>query len=377
MHYYIYPKGAFGQEIATLLDYLSSLEGEVKYSYEFIDDFDPSISLELLLARGLGNGEIMVASEKFFHQLVNNLLLHGIKDYVNGIEFHDKKMKEIASKGVAGYWSAHMIASNNFETAEESLKFFEHCNDLYVDYRKYISVSGLDGKVVLDYGCGPGNEMTGILTRSTPKRLIGADVSAPAIERAKKRIALHGKTAEFLLIDEKTNRIDLEDNSVDYINCPGVLMNVSDLDAVLKEFYRVLKPKGRASIMVYHYDSIWLHLYAAYIFPMENPKYRGMRALDVYKYTTDGEHCPVSTCFKTDDFVATMERHGFKGGLQGVAISVDELMWLPRRFEAIKDRNLDKEHREFLSNLTFDNRGIPYYRGHVAGNDGCYLFEKL
>lgn len=62
MHYYIYPKGSFGQEIATLLDYLSSLEGEVKYSYEFIDDFDPSISLELLLARGLGNGEIMVAS---------------------------------------------------------------------------------------------------------------------------------------------------------------------------------------------------------------------------------------------------------------------------------------------------------------------------
>jgi len=52
---------------------------------------------------------------------------------------------------------------------------------------------------------------------------------------------------------------------------------------------------------------------------------------------------------------------------------VRELGLLPRRFEAVMDERLEKEHREFLLSLTFDNRGLPIYEGHWAGVDGCYL----
>lgn len=42
----------------------------------------------------------------------------------------------------------------------------------------------------------------------------------------------------------------------------------------------------------------------------------------------------------------------------GAAVSVRELVLLPRRFEAVMDELLEKEHGEFLLSLTFDNHGL-------------------
>ena len=35
------------------------------------------------------------------------------------------------------------------------------------------------------------------------------------------------------------------------------------------------------------------------------------------------------------------------------------------------------EHRNFLASLTFDQQGIPYFHGNVAGIDGCYELRKV
>ena len=68
---------------------------------------------------------------------------------------------------------------------------------------------------------------------------------------------------------------------------------------------------------------------------------------------------------------------GFEGALKGAAISLTELMVLPKRFEAIKSRSLAKEHRDFLSSLKFNEYGHPTYNGVVAGIDAFYSFTKL
>ena len=53
-----------------------------------------------------------------------------------------------------------------------------------------------------------------------------------------------------------------------------------------------------------------------------------------------------------------------------------ELELMSKRFQAIKSRQLAKEHREFLSSLTFNEKGYPMIEGHVAGIAGCYEFRK-
>ena len=52
------------------------------------------------------------------------------------------------------------------------------------------------------------------------------------------------------------------------------------------------------------------------------------------------------------------------------------MKYLEKRFDAMADRRLNEEHRDFLSRITFNNKGIPIYDNHVAGIDACYSFTK-
>ena len=128
--------------------------------------------------------------------------------------------------------------------------------------------------------------------------------------------------------------------------------------------------------MVYKYSSLWLHLYVAYIQQLYYAKFKGTPILEAFSRLTDGESCPVSHRYKPNGFVAYVQEHGFVGKFNGAAISLTELKSLGRRFDAIADRRLDDEHRRFLSELTFNEKGIPLHNGHVAGIDACYVFEK-
>ncbi len=46
---------------------------------------------------------------------------------------------------------------------------------------------------------------------------------------------------------------DLPDSSVDEILCKHLLLHVKDVNKVIKEFHRILKPKGKLNIIVPHF----------------------------------------------------------------------------------------------------------------------------
>ncbi len=281
-----------------------------------------------------------------------------------------------SKRGSAAYWTVHMVSHSNFHSSEESLNHFHWRNAQYPGYLELMPVSGQNHKVVLDYGCGPGNDVVGFAVYSNPQKLIAADVSNTAIEIAQKRLALHGKQAEFIHVDEISNSIHLPSESVDYIHTSGVLHHCTNLSAVLKEFHRILKTDGEVSVMVYNYHSIWLHLYTAWIQQLNLGKYQSMSVLEAFRRTTDGEECPISHCYTSDQFIGIMHNHGFEGKFKGASISLTEMRMLDKRFDAIGDRRLPSEHRNFLSELRFDDRGVPIYKGSVAGINACYSFHK-
>ena len=270
----------------------------------------------------------------------------------------------------------NMVANENFKSAEDSLAHFHWRNAQYPGYIDLMPVSGQDHNVVVDYGCGPGNDVVGFSVYSNPSRLIAVDVSSPALEKAKRRLSLHGKSAEFIHIDEVDNDLPIPTGSVDFIHSSGVLHHCANLAKVLEEFHRILRPGGEMQLMVYNYQSLWLHLHTAYLQQLEAGKYYGQPLMDAFRRTTDGEECPISLCYTPPEFVSLLAKHGFEGEFTGAAISMIEMRVCARRFDAIADIRLAKEHRDFLSDLTFDARGIPLYQDDVAGIDACYRFRK-
>lgn len=273
------------------------------------------------------------------------------------------------------YWSKHNVTNHRvFSTREESLSYFHWRNDQYFGYIDLLPVSGQDGKVVLDYGCGPGNDLVGFLEHSKPATLYAADVSQPSLEEALRRVALHAGTVTPLKLREDAINIPLDAGSVDYVHCSGVLMLVTDPLAVLKEFRRVLKPNGRARLMVYNYDSLWLHLYVAYILRLKDDRYLGLSLKEAFDRSTDGEDCPINRCWKVEEFLQLGKDAGFAPRHLGNAISAIEMSLLPQRYAAIMSQELPSEHRRFLYELTFDRFGRPCVDGVVAGIDGCYEF---
>jgi ubiquinone/menaquinone biosynthesis C-methylase UbiE len=237
--------------------------------------------------------------------------------------------------------------------------------------------SKADGLVVVDYGCGPGNDLVGFSVFSKTKMLFGVDVSFTALDLARNRLKLHSQQCTLLHISETDNVIPIDSASVDLVHSSGVLHHIENLSAALVEIHRVLKVGGKFQTMVYNYDSLWLHLYTAYVYQIERKTYSDLTVLDAARHLTDGPHCPVSNFYRPDQFTKIVCDEGFKGGLTGSSISLMELKLLPKRFDAIESIKLPIEHRNFLMNLQFDSKGLPTHNGIVAGIGACFEFTKI
>ncbi len=278
-----------------------------------------------------------------------------------------------AAGASTAYWTGFNVTLHHaFSSAEESLEYFHWRNDQYPGYIERMPVSGQDGRVVLDYGCGPGHDVVGFGVYSRPRRLIAVDVSPSSLAEARQRASLHGVQAEFLRIDERDNAIPLPDGSVDYIHSSGVVHHAPDALRVLRELKRVLARDGRMRIMVYNYQSLWLHLYVAYHLRIRDRAYPGLDLRQVFTKTTDGPECPIANVYSPEEFAALAGRAGLTCSFLGAGISNFELKLFPERFDAIMDRRLPAEHRRFLAGLEIDARGYPVHGGALAGVDGCY-----
>jgi ubiquinone/menaquinone biosynthesis C-methylase UbiE len=274
----------------------------------------------------------------------------------------------------AQYWTRHNVtAHRQFFEAQASIDYFNWRNSQYPGSIELLPLDLADGKVVVDYGCGPGNDLIGFSLHSKPKRLIGADVSASSLAESRLRLGTHGFTGvELVDLSASGGVLPLADRSVDIVHSAGVLHHLADIEQALRDIRRVLTNDGYCQVMVYHYNSLWMHLYAGHVYKKTFPWRRQIPKQDIFKITTDGEECPIVNCYTPEEFAAIAGRCGFRTEFRGAAISLSEMMWLPQRVEALKDETLDPEARAFLLNLTFDKRGFPLHKRTVAGVNSYY-----
>jgi ubiquinone/menaquinone biosynthesis C-methylase UbiE len=112
-------------------------------------------------------------------------------------------------------------------------------------------------KTVVDVACGIGTQSLGLASRGYS--VIGSDISAGAIARAKREAATRGLTIDFHL-DDMTRLSTYADRSADaLIACdnaiPHLLTEVEILGA-FSQFFRVIRPGGICVISVRDYAAV-------------------------------------------------------------------------------------------------------------------------
>ena len=156
---------------------------------------------------------------------------------------------------VRAFWQKNPCGTK-FSDAEPGTRlFFERVEEHRYAKEWHIpgaaDFAGARGLSVLEIGCGLGTD--GAQFAKAGADYTGVDLTDAAVELAQKRFELFGLPGTFRTADAES--LDFPDGSFDLVYSHGVLHHTPDTVKAVKEVHRVLKPGGRAVVMLYHSDS--------------------------------------------------------------------------------------------------------------------------
>jgi SAM-dependent methyltransferase len=163
----------------------------------------------------------------------------------------DQDLKE----RVRAFWQAHPCGTKFSDAEMGTREFFERVEAHRYKKEWHIpsaaDFASTKGLRVLEIGCGLGTD--GAQFAEAGAIYTGVDLTEAAIELARKRFQLFNLPGEFRVADAE--RLDFPDESFDVVYSHGVLHHTPDIASAVAEIHRVLKPRGRAIVMLYHRGS--------------------------------------------------------------------------------------------------------------------------
>ena len=156
---------------------------------------------------------------------------------------------------VRTFWQEHPCGTKFADAPPGSKRFYELVEAHRYEKEWHIPdaagfADATDLKV-LEIGCGLGTD--GAQFARAGADYTGIDLTDAAVELARKRFELFQLPGTFRVADAEG--LDFPDNSFDVVYSHGVLHHTPDTAGAIKEVHRVLKPGGRAVVMLYHRDS--------------------------------------------------------------------------------------------------------------------------
>ena len=156
---------------------------------------------------------------------------------------------------VRAFWQEHPCGTKFADAPPGSRKFFELVEAHRYEKEWHIPEAAGFAQTkdlrVLEIGCGLGTD--GAQFAKAGANYTGIDLTQAAVDLAQKRFELFNLPGTFRVADAE--RLDFPDNSFDMVYSHGVLHHTPDTAGAVREIHRVLRPGGRAVVMLYHRNS--------------------------------------------------------------------------------------------------------------------------
>ena len=156
---------------------------------------------------------------------------------------------------VREFWQANPCGTKFADAPEGTRAFFERVEAHRYEKEWHIPEAAgfaeARGLRVLEIGCGLGTD--GARFARAGAFYTGVDLTDAAVSLARRNFELQGLTGEFRTADAEN--LDFADDTFDVVYSHGVLHHTPDTARAVREVHRVLRPGGRAVVMLYHRDS--------------------------------------------------------------------------------------------------------------------------
>ena len=163
---------------------------------------------------------------------------------------------------ITTYWDEHIHDLAITTHPVGSPGFFQQLDDYRYDKLNYlprlVDFRTYQDKKILEVGCGAGIDLVHFARAGA--NVTGIDLSTTAIDLACRNIEQNRLSADLHVMNGES--MQFPDNTFDLVYAHGVLQYTADIEKMVAEIYRALKPGGEAILMVYNRNS-WLNLMRA------------------------------------------------------------------------------------------------------------------
>lgn len=163
---------------------------------------------------------------------------------------------------VHNFWNKQSCGTQFSDKEKYSKEFFEEIElDRYTKEPEILSFadfkSGKDKKV-LEVGVGAATDF--LQWAKNGAELYGIDLTPEAVAYAEHRLQLYNLAAKEIKVNDAEN-LPFQDNFFDIVYSWGVIHHSPDTPKALSEIIRVLKPGGKAKLMVYNRKSVLAYVF--------------------------------------------------------------------------------------------------------------------
>jgi ubiquinone/menaquinone biosynthesis C-methylase UbiE len=174
---------------------------------------------------------------------------------------HNKdRQEDVPSSDIKNFWNENPVGSN-FIAYEQDKSFYEKYDNFRYTLENHIpgELDKIDfrNKQVLEIGLGQGADSMQLINRGAIYH--GIDLTEESVRRVKERFALFNKPYQQVQV-ANAEQIPYADNSFDIVYSHGVIHHSPNIEKIVAEIHRVLKPGGQAVIMLYHKSSYNYHI---------------------------------------------------------------------------------------------------------------------
>jgi SAM-dependent methyltransferase len=165
------------------------------------------------------------------------------------------EMNDNLKERVRAFWQANPCGVKFADAAPGTRRFYELVEAHRYTKEWHIPIAAdfqsARGLKVLEIGCGLGTD--GAQFAAAGADYTGVDLTEAAVELARKRFELFDLSGTFQTADAEN--LDFADESFDLVYSHGVLHHTPETGKAIREIHRVLRPGGRAVVMLYHRGS--------------------------------------------------------------------------------------------------------------------------